>query len=208
MGQKRERYFAVCWDKSGERWPGCSFPDERSARELAAALCDSVADGIAVITETGRVIERWAPSWEDPEEPYPLWSLPKSFSDEFWMQHPEIVSSCAATERYFTSSGTRASALAKHWRSSEAIWTSILEQSEYGGAREESTESSLSPTLPPLPSESSLTGLDEEDSYSLDAMDSPSGPPTLELGSDEWPDEWESNAYTLTAPATAILSIS
>lgn len=130
---------------------------------MAESLSGFVGDGLSVVTDGGCVIERYDPTWEGHDEIYPLWSLPKSCSEEFWRQHPEIVSSCGATELYFASSGAAASVLAKHWTSAERMWISMLEQSEYCAERVASPESSPFPTEQPTQSESSSSERDEED---------------------------------------------
>jgi len=179
--------YSVCWLKSREPWPECSFSDVRSACELAEALRESVADDIAVISETGRVVERYSPCWEDPDEIYPLWSLTSDSSEAFWRQHPEIRSSDAATERYFMSSGTAVSVFLKHWPFAEAMWLSILERSEYAGEREESLDSSPCQIPAPEFSESSLIEPEDLDWSSSTGMAVPSSPPTYGPGWEGWP---------------------
>lgn len=197
--------YSVCWLKSREPWPECSFYDVRSACELAEALRESVADDIAVISETGRVVERYSPCWEDPDEIYPLWSLTSDSSEAFWRQHPEIRSSDAATERYFTSSGTAVSVFLKHWPFAEAMWLSILEQSEYAGEREGSLDSSLYPTPAPEFSESSLIEPEDLDWSSATERVVPSSPPTFGPGWEGWPAELELSGSTPTVPDTVTL---
>jgi len=139
--------YSICWSRHGERWPlHHPFKHERHARLLAEALRYSVAGDFQIETETGRVVERFEPIWDD--EHCPPSSSTKNSGDAFWRSHPEIVSSDHATELYFTSSIAPVSVLAKHWLSAETMWTSILLQSEYGGGREASIESLLS-SIPP-----------------------------------------------------------
>jgi len=202
----KARSYSVCWYKSRERWPECSFADLRSACELAESLRESIGDEIAVINENGLVIERYAPcEWNDPDEPYPLWSLTSGSFELFWRQHPEITSSDAATERYFTSSGTAVSVFLKHWPSVEATWLSILERSEYAGEREGSLDSSLFPIPAPEFSESGLTEPEDLDFSSSDARGIPSSPPTFGPGWEGWPAELELSGSTPTERGTGTL---
>lgn len=126
------RCYYICWYESGEPWPDCDFDSESDAKAFAELLRESIGSSIAVISCEGRVVERYAPLWA---EPYPPWSSQTTSGREFWLRHPEIRSSDVATEHYFMSSTSAVSALARHWPSAETMWTRLLGQSEYAGAR-------------------------------------------------------------------------